>query len=286
MRQFADETDGVGQQQFALVRQNQLARRRIKRGEKFVFNQSIRSGESVQKRGFSRIGVADNRGERHCVADASFALDVALTADGSKLLFELPDAVFDHAAVVLNLFFTFAACSFCAAALTREVTPCARETGQKIFAACEFHLKHGFAGLCSIGENVKNDLLTIYNVGPRQPFQIALLRGAELRVENNQFGVRLFRGIADLFRLAGAEVKLHIRNADCRHSLADDLESECADEFAEFVKVFTRLKRRLPQLRDADQIGARLRLFLLRLIRPGKIVCFFLCQIPRHVFSI
>ena len=49
--------------------------------------------------------------------------------------------------------------------------------------------------------------------------------------------------------------------------------------------MLARLKRRLPLLRNADQVCARLRLFLLRLIRPGKIVYLFLCQVPRHVFS-
>ena len=165
------------------------------------------------------------------------------------------------------------------------MTPCARKTGQEIFVARKFHLKHGLARLRAFGKNVKNDLLAIHRIGSRQTLQIALLRGSEFRIENNQLCICLFCGIADLFRLAGAKIEFRIRNADCRHSLADNLESESADEFAEFIEMLARLKRRLPLLRNADQVCARLRLFLLRLIRPGKIVYFFLCQVPRHVFS-
>ena len=74
MREFAHEADGVGEQQRLLVRQGDLARGGIERGEEFVLDENVGPGEPMQERGFADIGVADNGGVRNGRAFSIFPL--------------------------------------------------------------------------------------------------------------------------------------------------------------------------------------------------------------------
>ena len=81
VRQFADETDRVGQQHVLVRRQPQPARGRVERGEQHVLGQHVRAGERVEQGGFAGVGVADDGGQRPVVALAAGALGRALAAD-------------------------------------------------------------------------------------------------------------------------------------------------------------------------------------------------------------
>ena len=165
------------------------------------------------------------------------------------------------------------------------MTPRARETGQEIFVARQFHLQNRFPSLRTLGKNIKNNLLTVHDIRPRQTLQIALLGGTQLRIKYNQFRAGLFRRIADFFRLAGTQIKLYIRNTDHRHHFPDDGKSQSRNQLAELVKMFTGILREFSLLRHADQKRSGLRFLFRSGFRLGKFIHFFRCKVLRHVFS-
>ncbi len=122
----ADKTDGVGDEEFLVVGQQELPRGGVERGEEFVFGEDGGAGEFIEEGGFAGVGVADDGGGGDGDAEAAAALGVALLDDVFELGFELGDAVVDEAAVLFELSFAFAAHA-ALTALAGQVSPRAGE---------------------------------------------------------------------------------------------------------------------------------------------------------------
>ena len=101
MRQLLDEADGVGQEDFLLLGQHEVARRRVERREELVLGEDLGAREPIQQRRLARIGVADEGDERDARELAAPAVQVAVLLHGVDLRFEVVDARVDAAAVDL-----------------------------------------------------------------------------------------------------------------------------------------------------------------------------------------
>ena len=126
MGKASDKTDGVGDEEFLVTTEMQLAGRGVESREEFVLGEDRGSSEGVEEGGFAGVGVADDGGGRNGDALAALALSGALFADVDEFAFEGYDAVVDEAAVLFELRFAFTAHA-AGAALTREMAPGAGE---------------------------------------------------------------------------------------------------------------------------------------------------------------
>ena len=119
----------------------------------------------------------------------------------SSSRFKRIDLQSDFPLVLLELAFAFAFRAN-SAALLSEVTPRARQSRQRIFHASEIHLDPGFARLGARAENIQNDFVPVRDGHPGEFLPIALLRRAQLVVENEHIALELFREVDDLLRFA------------------------------------------------------------------------------------
>ena len=103
VRQLLDETDGVGQEDFLLLGQDEVARRRVECREELVLGKDFRAREPVQECRFARVGVADKRDERDARELAAATVQVAVLLHGIDLGLEVVDARVDAASVDFEL---------------------------------------------------------------------------------------------------------------------------------------------------------------------------------------
>ena len=103
MRQLPDESHSVGEQEWLIVRQRNLARRCVECGEKFVLHEHLRAGERTQQRRFASVGVADDSGIGHRGAFAVLALRGTAPLHSLQLTFQAVDLATDFPFVLLEL---------------------------------------------------------------------------------------------------------------------------------------------------------------------------------------
>ena len=103
VRQFANESDRVGEQDVLIGRQTQSPRRGIECGEEFVLSQDLGAGERVEQSGFARVGVADDGGQRPQVALPPGALGATLAAHQHQFLANPVNALLHASSVGFEL---------------------------------------------------------------------------------------------------------------------------------------------------------------------------------------
>ncbi len=237
VRQSADEAHGIGDEQFLIVAQDELAGGRIERGEEFVLGEDVCAGERVEQGGFAGVGVADDGRGGHGHAQALAALRAALLPDFDELALEAGDAIADDAAILLELGFAFAAHG-ATAALAGEMGPGSREAWQGILHAGEGDLEDGFAGVRAVGEDFEDDFLAVDDGEAGKLLPVALLGGREGFVEDNQLGAELLGAGDELVGFAGAEQGAGGVGTQVDEILADDLVAQIFNELDELVEQF------------------------------------------------
>ena len=256
VREAADETDGVGDEEFLISAQEELARGGVERGEEFVFGEDVGAGEFVEQRGFASVGVADDGGSWDRDALAFVALDAALFLDGYELVFELCDAVADETAILFELGFAFAAHAAAAAALTGQVRPGAGEPRKRILHAGESDLENGFAGAGAVGEDIEDDFFAVDDGDAGEFFPVALLSGREGFVDDDEISAELF-GLGDhLLGLAAAEKGGGRGDAEVDEFAADDADVKIFDELVKFFEELGGLTGLHVVGLDAEEEGA------------------------------
>lgn len=88
VRQIADESDGIGQDNAACGTDVQPPHRRVESGEKLVFRIYARLGQPVEQAGFADIGIADQRKRFDSARLAGLAAQGALFFEVGKLFFQ------------------------------------------------------------------------------------------------------------------------------------------------------------------------------------------------------
>ena len=111
-------------------------------------------------------------------------------ASGTNLFqigFQLADAGFNAAAVGFQFGFTGTAGAN-AATEAGECCPLAVEAGQKIFQLRQLHLETTFGGTGAAGKNIEDKLGAVDDADAAGGFQIALLGGGELIIDDDDGG--------------------------------------------------------------------------------------------------
>ena len=103
LRQIADEADGVGDHDLALVREPQPAADRIERREQLVGGERVALGERVEQRRLAGVRVAADRDDRHLAIGAALAAQPAIVGELLEPLLEQVDPLARAAAVDLEL---------------------------------------------------------------------------------------------------------------------------------------------------------------------------------------
>jgi len=86
MRQLAQQTNRVAEQNILIVRQPVLPRRWVERGEEFVLGENAGIGQRVHQRALAGVGIADNGDARPMHLLPATAFDTSILADFFELV--------------------------------------------------------------------------------------------------------------------------------------------------------------------------------------------------------
>ena len=241
VRQLANETHRVRQQNVLIGRQFQPARGGVQRGEQFVLGQDFRAGEGVEQRGFARVRVTHDGRERPEIALASVALRGALAADDVEFARDLGDAVLHAAAVGFQLRFTIPAHAD-AALLPGQVAPVPRQAREQVMQLREFNLQLALAGAGALRENVENQRSAVEHLAIEHDFEIAALSGGKFIVKND--GVHVFPAamLGEFSGLAAADERGGKGRLQFLRAVADDFAAGGGGQFGKFIEGIARVE--------------------------------------------
>ena len=204
MRQLLDEADGVGQEDFLLLGQHEVARRRVERREELVLGEDLGAREPIQQRRLARIGVADEGDERDARELAAPAVQVAVLLHGVDLCFEVVDARVDAAAVDLEFRLAGAARADTAAE-AREHESLAAEARQVVLELRELDLQLALPRAGALCEDVEDQCRAVDDLDAEHLLEIVLLRRRELVVEDQERRIAVLDFHGDLGDFAAPE---------------------------------------------------------------------------------
>ena len=175
---FADEADGVGEQDVAAAAELPAPGPGVEGGEELVLDEHAGVGQGVHQGALAGVGVADERDGRHVAAAGDLALLAGL--DLGELGLEVLDAVVDQPAVLFELLLAGAADAD-AALVARQVGPHPLEPGQRVFELRQLDLEVGLVGPGVGGEDVEDDLGAVDDLDAERLLQVARLGRARGR---------------------------------------------------------------------------------------------------------
>ena len=155
VRQLADKSDRVGQQNLLRVRDAQFARRRVERVKQPVIGLNPRAGQRIEQCGFSRVGISHNRHQRQFRLFALSTLNRPHLTDGFQIASQFVNAPSDVTAVALELGLTRSARAD-AAALTGQHLAHAGKPRENVLILRQLHLQFALAGAGALSENIQN----------------------------------------------------------------------------------------------------------------------------------
>lgn len=236
VRQFANETYRVREQDVLIGRQVQAAGGGVERGEENVLGHDTGAGELVKQGGLAGVGVTDDGSERPLLALATRALNVALTANGVQIAGDAINTLGNLSAVGFELGFTFTPAHTDTAFLTRQVAPKPRQARQQVLKLREFDLQLAFASAGALGEDVENECGAIEDLGIENLFEVAALRGRKFVVEDDGIGVLLAAKGGEFVSLAFADVRSGMWGFELLDAFANNFTAGGGGKFAEFIQ--------------------------------------------------
>ena len=114
--------------------------------------------------------------------------------------------------------------------------PEALEARQHLLQRGELDLEHGLTCLRAGDEDIEDDLLAVDGAQLGVLLPVALLRGRELVVEDDQAAFLVAGQLGDLLELAGADERARVLLAELGDDLAADLDADVADELMELIE--------------------------------------------------
>ena len=230
-RQAADEADGVGHEVAAAL-VLETARRGIERLEEPVADGDARVGERVEERRLAGVRVAGERDGRRLGAAALLAAHVALAAEALEPLLQERDPAAREAAVGLELRLAGAAGAD-AAAEPLEVLPHPAHPRQVVFELRELDLELALGADGVLGEDVEDELRPVDDARLELVLERALLRRAELVVDDEHLGLRVPVGLLELLELPLADERARVGARAVLDDLGDRIDACRARELLE-----------------------------------------------------
>ncbi len=206
VRELADEADCVGEEDFLVIWEEELAGGGVERGEKLIGGEDAGAGEEIEESGLAGVCVANEGGDGPMLAAAALALDGAVLADIGEIALEAGDALLDAAAVDLELSLAGAAGAD-AAALAGKVCPHAGEAREEVLKLGELDLKAALAGVSALGEDIEDELGAVEDLAGGEFFQVAPLGGGELVIEDDRGDLLDAALLGDVLGLALADIE-------------------------------------------------------------------------------
>ena len=123
-----------------------------------------------------------------------------------KLPLEALNSVADKPAVGFELALAGASGAD-AAAQPLEVSPLSRQPGQQVLVLGELDLEASLAGAGVATKDIQDHARAVEDLDLKDAFEVLLLRGPELVVEDDGFGFQLSDGFLELLEFAPAEVE-------------------------------------------------------------------------------
>ena len=218
-RQVTNKSDGIGEQHAAIREQADRTDGRVKSSKHFRGHQDLGAAQCIEQGRFAGVGVAHQRNGSQGHGIARFTAQRPLPANLVNSRLNLADALANPASVGFEFFLARAANadSPCAApgstcatptALTAKTGHCRalpRQARQQVIQLCQLHLQLAFAASRMTGENVENKLRAVNYAAIGDLFDVSLLYGRKVAVENDErrFVRRSFR--ADFVQFPAAD---------------------------------------------------------------------------------
>ena len=222
VRQVADETDGVAQQNRAPTGKRPAPRPSVERREQHILRENVRIRRRVQERTLSGVRISDQ-------ADAAaFAarLDLALFAGMNflQLPFQFDDFLLRDSFVDFELLFARAAEPDAAPRLPLEVRPHPFQPRERVLELRQFDRQTGFARLRPARENVENQLGSVDRFDFQPLFQIARLARRQVEVEDDDLRVGRLRERFEFVEFSAPQAVRDVRRRSALNQRSDRLD--------------------------------------------------------------
>jgi hypothetical protein len=163
----------------------------------------------------------------------------------------MPHTAIDLPAVGFELRFTGTACPDAAAQL-RHLHAAPSQSGQHVFELRQLDLQLSFARFRVPSKNIEDELRAINHALMQDAFDVALLRGRQVVVEENQIGFRRSGCFGNLLELAAPDQRGRIRTVAPLQQFADDDRACASGQRVQFIERLFRA-----ELRDAGRFRSR-----------------------------
>ena len=200
VRQIGNEAHGIGQNQLPPAFQAQAPQGWVKGGEQHVLGQNIGTGQRVEQRGFSGVGVTDKRNNMRALTLSCGAVQASGTAHVFQIAFELVYPLQQHASVEFKLGFPRAAHKASTATLSLKVGPGPHQSGPLKGQGCQFNLKPTFTGLRALAKDFQNQRCSVEHLGFEFAFKVSVLNRGQNGVEDDDAGVFRMHPIMPVFQ--------------------------------------------------------------------------------------
>src|SRR6516165_9018315 len=167
-------------------------------------------GERVQERRLAGVRVADQADRRDGASVTRLALRRPRLGDALQVLLELRDSPLDPPTVDLQLGLTWSSGADATALLAQRDAP-PTQAGEAVAELRELDLQHPGLARGVLGEDVHDQRDSVDDVASESLLEVALLRGAELVVEDDDVDVERLGGRAELLGLARSDVGRGVR---------------------------------------------------------------------------
>ena len=164
-------------------------------------------------------------------------MQTAMRTDPFQLFFEFVNSPVNSSLVRLELGFARTSGTD-ATAQPREFHAPARQTWQQVTQLSQFHLKLSLSCPSPTGKDIQNELRPVDNAAANFSFDIALLGGRKILIENHYVDIVLMQTLLKLPELARTNQIGRIKLLPFLNHSADDLSAGKSHQRREFVQRF------------------------------------------------
>ena len=242
MRQFADETDRIGEQERQILDRH-FSNGSIEGSKEFILREHIGLGEQIHEGGLTDIGITDERDAYHL--SAMLALGCHLFINRFELLTQEGDTLPDDPFIRLNLGLTHTAIGTTTASLAVKVGPHTCQTRQHILQMRHLDLGLSVRGLRALKEDLEDKNSAIDDTDVREAFVIKrfldityLPRGEFVVEDYDVYGMMLPYILVDFIEFSFAHIGSRNRKIQSLGEPFDGNDTMCVGQKSQLIQVF------------------------------------------------